>query len=166
MNITILAIDVGKFKSVACVYDKISNQAQFESVTTMRAKLVELIQRHRPGVIIIEACVLCGWVHDLGVELGVSFSRARPIGVAASRGVDRFCCASCWSRVPGAACVTRPGSASLLASVERRQSQEEAGDHGAGAEDSDSGLGDAARRRRRTWRTGAGGRDGMTADEG
>ena len=72
MNTTILAIDLGKFKSVACVYDKNSNHAQFEFITTMRQTFIELIERHRPGVVVIEACALCGWVHDLCVEVGVA----------------------------------------------------------------------------------------------
>lgn len=75
-NHAILAIDLGKYKSVVCIYDKFSNQAQFESVTTMRLKLVEVIQRYQPGVVIIEACALCGWVHDLCVELGVAIKVA------------------------------------------------------------------------------------------
>jgi hypothetical protein len=44
MNTTILAIDLGKFKSVACVYYKYSNHAQFESITTMRQTFIELIE--------------------------------------------------------------------------------------------------------------------------
>lgn len=71
MNNTILAIDLGKYKSVVCLCDKISNDAHFESIPTSREHLLELIQRHRPGVVIIEACALCGWVHDLCVEINV-----------------------------------------------------------------------------------------------
>lgn len=33
MNNAILPIDPGKYKSVVCLYDKISNQAGFETIT-------------------------------------------------------------------------------------------------------------------------------------
>src|SRR6185295_9387194 len=32
--------------------------------------LRQLIDKHQPAVVIIEACLLAGWVHDLCVELG------------------------------------------------------------------------------------------------
>jgi transposase len=68
----ILAIDLGKYKSVACRHEAaINNTAHFESFTTSAARLTELLQRHRPDVVVIEACALAGWVHDLCVGLGV-----------------------------------------------------------------------------------------------
>jgi transposase len=65
---TILAIDLGKYKSVACLYDGDPAAASFSSFTTGRAELVRLFQQHRPAVVVIEACALAGWVHDLCVE--------------------------------------------------------------------------------------------------
>src|SRR5262249_39301349 len=38
---------------------------------TTRAELHKLIGKERPAVVIIEACLLAGWVHDLCAELGV-----------------------------------------------------------------------------------------------
>lgn len=67
---TILAIDLGKYKSVACVHDDGGENA-FTTFETTRAELQKLIAKHRPAVIIIEACLLAGWVHDLCGELGV-----------------------------------------------------------------------------------------------
>src|SRR5262245_53288690 len=67
----ILAIDLGKYKSVACVYDRDSGEVVFRSVPSSREELQRLIDRDRPGVVVIEACALAGWVHDLCVELGV-----------------------------------------------------------------------------------------------
>src|SRR5262245_54293234 len=69
---TILALDLGKFKSVACAYDPATAQAHFETLTTGRAELVRLFDRHRPAVVVIEACTLAGWVHDLCAERGVA----------------------------------------------------------------------------------------------
>src|SRR5262245_50712272 len=67
---TILALDLGKYKSAACLYDPASAEARFETVTTGRPELARLIDRHRPAAVVIEACALAGWVHDLCAELG------------------------------------------------------------------------------------------------
>src|SRR5262245_9498019 len=69
---TILALDLGKFKSVACAYDPATAQAHFETLTTGRAELVRFFERHRPAVVVIEACTLAGWVHDLCAERGLA----------------------------------------------------------------------------------------------
>jgi transposase len=67
---TILAIDLGKYKCVACVYDR-ATAAEFRTLTTSRAEVERLIRAARPAVVVIEACSLAGWVHDLCAELGV-----------------------------------------------------------------------------------------------
>jgi transposase len=67
----ILAIDLGKYKSVACVYDRDSGEVVFRSVSSSREEFQRLIERLRPSVVVIEACTLAGWVHDLCVQLGV-----------------------------------------------------------------------------------------------
>jgi transposase len=67
---TILALDLGKYKSVACLYRSAEDHA-FATLATSRAELTRLIHRHQPGVVLIEACLLAGWVRDLGAELGV-----------------------------------------------------------------------------------------------
>jgi hypothetical protein len=68
---TILAIDLGKYKSVACTYDRDTAAATFRTVTTARAELDRLIRSARPAVVVIEVCTPAGWVHDLCRELGV-----------------------------------------------------------------------------------------------
>jgi transposase len=67
---TILALDLGKYKSVACIY-RSADDTQFTTIATSRAELTRLFARHQPAVVLIEACLLCGWVRDLCVELGV-----------------------------------------------------------------------------------------------
>jgi transposase len=67
---TILAVDLGKYKSVACV-DRPAEQPRFTTFATSRAELTRLIERHRPAVVLIEACLLAGWVRDLCAALGV-----------------------------------------------------------------------------------------------
>jgi transposase len=71
MNTLILAIDLGKYKSVACLLDPNSGEFRFTTIDTSKEELRSLLARAQPGVVIIEACLLAGWVHDLCQELGV-----------------------------------------------------------------------------------------------
>jgi transposase len=68
---TILAIDLGKYKSVACIY-RLADDRRFVTVPTSRAELTRLSEKHRPDVILIEACLLAGWVRDLCAAMGVT----------------------------------------------------------------------------------------------
>jgi transposase len=68
---TILAIDLGKYKSVACIHEQATGEIRVTTLETSRAELRRLIGKEQPAVIIIEACLLAGWVHDLCGELGV-----------------------------------------------------------------------------------------------
>ena len=68
---TILAIDLGKYKSVACIHNQATGEVCFTSVETSRSELRRLIGKEQPMVVVIEACLLAGWVHDLCGELGV-----------------------------------------------------------------------------------------------
>src|SRR5688572_27539720 len=68
---TILAIDLGKYKCVACVHDQDTGEYRFTTFDTGRAELHKLIGQHQPAVVIIEACLLAGWVHDLCAQLEV-----------------------------------------------------------------------------------------------
>ena len=68
---TILAVDLGKYNSVACVRDRGSGEFRFTSVQTTRAELCRVIGKEQPAVAIVEASLLAGWVHDLCAELGI-----------------------------------------------------------------------------------------------
>src|SRR6185295_10666327 len=68
---SILAIDLGKYKSVGCAHDEATGEFRFTSFATTRAELGKLIDREQPAVVIIEACLLAGWVHDLCAERGL-----------------------------------------------------------------------------------------------
>ena len=68
---TILAIDLGKYKCVACVHDQDSGEYRFTTFDTSRAELGTLLTKEQPAVVIIEACLLAGWVHDLCGQVGV-----------------------------------------------------------------------------------------------
>jgi transposase len=67
----ILALDLGKYKSVACLSPDAAAEPRFEAVTTSRGELLRLFARHRPRVVLVEACALAGWVYDLCRELGL-----------------------------------------------------------------------------------------------
>jgi transposase len=67
----ILALDLGKYKTVACAYPGDPAAARFESLTTDRAHLRKLFAKYRPAVVVCEACALSGWVADLCAELSL-----------------------------------------------------------------------------------------------
>jgi transposase len=67
---SILAIDLGKYKCVACAYHA-ADRFTFHTIDTSPAEVERLIRRARPAVVVIEACSLAGWVHDLCEDLGV-----------------------------------------------------------------------------------------------
>jgi transposase len=69
---TIVAIDLGKYKSVACVYSGDPAAATFTSFPTDREHLKKLFAKYPPDAVVIEACLLAGWVHDLCHELGLA----------------------------------------------------------------------------------------------
>jgi transposase len=66
----ILALDLGKYKCVACAYHA-ADRYTFHAIDTSPAEVERLIRRTRPAVVVIEACSLAGWVHDRCAELGV-----------------------------------------------------------------------------------------------
>jgi transposase len=69
MSQSILAIDLGKYKSVACAY-RSGAEPSFHTLASNPEAFVRLCRRHRPDVVVIEACLLAGWVHDLCVGAG------------------------------------------------------------------------------------------------
>jgi transposase len=70
VNASILVLDLGKYKSVSCYWDH-RNPVRFETFLTGRAELLGLLDRYRPATVVIEACALSGWVHDLCAERGL-----------------------------------------------------------------------------------------------
>ena len=83
----IIAIDLGKFKSVCCIADVAAGVHAFETVQTTPQVLRELLVRHRSPdgsrtAVVFETCDTSGWVHDLCVELGCVALVANPRGEA------------------------------------------------------------------------------------
>ncbi len=58
---TILAIDLGRYKSVACVYPRSSREHNFRTFDTTPAELTKLLNRHPQILVVIEACANTGW---------------------------------------------------------------------------------------------------------
>ena len=79
----IVALDLGKFNSVCCVYDPATHEHSFTSVQTTPAIIHELLVKHQTAdpsqtLVVIETCDCAGWVHDLAIALGMNVAIANP----------------------------------------------------------------------------------------
>jgi transposase len=79
---TIIGLDLGKFKSVACLYDPDTTQARFTTIHTDPRDLRKLLQAERPALVVFETCTPAGWVADTCAELEVAYLVANPMGEA------------------------------------------------------------------------------------
>ena len=68
---TILALDLGKFKSVACVLDVASNSHRFQTIITSPSAVHDLLAEVVPDRLVIEACSISGWVCDIARTLEI-----------------------------------------------------------------------------------------------
>lgn len=67
----ILAIDLGKFKSVACEYETESGEWSYRTTPTTPAAMHDLLVEVGPERVVIEVCGIAGWMHDLAVSLEI-----------------------------------------------------------------------------------------------
>ena len=72
----ILALDLGKYKSVACVYETASLTHKFATIVTTPQALHDLLVEEEPERVVIEICPLAGWVSDLVGTLGIALEVA------------------------------------------------------------------------------------------
>jgi transposase len=72
----ILALDLGKFKSVACEYEAESGRHRFATIPTNPKALHDLIVDREPDRVVIEICSIAGWVGDLVRTLGIELQVA------------------------------------------------------------------------------------------
>jgi transposase len=70
MSDTILAVDLGRYKSVACVYRRATRGHAFRTIDTTPEDLGRLLARHPGAVVVVEACANAGWVHDRATAAG------------------------------------------------------------------------------------------------
>jgi hypothetical protein len=122
----ILAIDLGKYKSVACAY-RAGREPGFATLASNPEAFPRLCQRHRPGVVVIEARLLAGWVHDLCVGAGFACKAANTASDAwkfkhSKRETDRDGAAPACDPLPTTA--TRSASANSSARISRTSSTE------------------------------------------
>ena len=85
----ILALDLGKFNSVLCVYDPVTHAHHFLNVQTTPQTIHDLLVAHQDDdddddddpaatLLVIETCDVAGWVHDIAVALGIHVAVANP----------------------------------------------------------------------------------------
>jgi transposase len=74
----ILAIDLGKFNSVACLFDTTTNQSEFETFATQHLAFEWILSKTQPDQVLIETSSISGWVHDLIQGLGYKVIVANP----------------------------------------------------------------------------------------
>src|SRR5438270_4876910 len=72
----ILALDLGKFKSVACDYEAETGGPRFTTIPTNPKALHDLIVDREPQRVVIEICSIAGWVGDLVRSLGIELQVA------------------------------------------------------------------------------------------
>lgn len=72
----ILALDLGKYKTVACDYEAETGRHSFVTIPTTGKALHDLIVDRDPDRIVIEICSVAGWVSDLVQALGIELQVA------------------------------------------------------------------------------------------
>lgn len=73
----LLAIDLGKFKSVACLYHA-DDDTTFRNIETRPQAIHDLLVEWSPDRLIIEVGTVSGWVHDVAVALDIDVQVANP----------------------------------------------------------------------------------------
>jgi transposase len=83
----IIAIDLGKFNSVACIYDPATTLHSFVTVNTTPQMIHDLLSEHTgkdPSqvLVVFETCDCGGWVYDIASALGFAIAVANPCSEA------------------------------------------------------------------------------------
>ena len=61
----ILAMDLGKSKTVVCFYDSETGEHRFDKVFTRPQQIHDLIVEESPDRVVFEICSCAGWIYDL-----------------------------------------------------------------------------------------------------
>jgi transposase len=72
----ILALDIGKYKTVACDYEAETARHSFATVVTTPKALHDLLVDREPDRVVIEICSIAGWACDLVRSLGIEIQVA------------------------------------------------------------------------------------------
>lgn len=78
----ILAIDLGKGKSVACIYSTTDRSHEFKTVSTQPLRFLGLLEATEPDRVVIEISPLAGWVGDLVRAMDIPLQVANTNGDA------------------------------------------------------------------------------------
>jgi len=66
----ILALDLGKYKTVFCEYNSNNGEHEFGKVKTTPQAIHDLIVEKEPQRVVLEVCTIAGWVVDIARALG------------------------------------------------------------------------------------------------
>ena len=78
----ILAMDLGKNKTVVCIYDQKSGKHRYQKVMTGPQQMHDLIVEHKPDRVVFEICSAAGWVFDIARCVGIEVQVANTNGQA------------------------------------------------------------------------------------
>jgi len=78
----ILAIDLGKSKSVACDFNSATSDVAFYGIQTIPSEVRDLLKRIQPQRVVIEACNQAGWIGDEVRAAGITLQVANTNGSA------------------------------------------------------------------------------------
>jgi transposase len=73
----LVAIDLGKFKSVACMY-RSDDDVTYRTIETGPQAIHDLLVEWKPDRLVVEVGTVTGWVHDIAVSLGIQVQVANP----------------------------------------------------------------------------------------
>ena len=74
----ILGIDLGKYNSIACLFETQTQDRLFFSFKSFASEFSKLLSQSQPDQVVIEACAITGWVHDLCKSEGFDIIVANP----------------------------------------------------------------------------------------
>ena len=74
----ILAMDLGKSKTVVCFYDSENGKHRFGKVVTRPKQIHKLIVEEYPDRGVFEICSSAGWIYDIVKTLGIEVQVANP----------------------------------------------------------------------------------------
>ena len=79
----IVAIDLGKFNSVVCLYDPVTADHSFVTIQTIPRTVHDFLAEHAGEdsartLVVFETCDCGGWVYDIAVALGFVVAIANP----------------------------------------------------------------------------------------
>ena len=66
----ILALDLGKFNTMCCIYNSKTRKHVFVNAKTERTYLTTLLKKTKCDLVVMEACGPSGWINDLAISLG------------------------------------------------------------------------------------------------